>query len=77
MVTVPIGQRLAPREWCHIVNDSGCRLVVARNDLVAALDGVRGDLPTVETFVALGASQAGWEDWDAWLGVGSRAPPAR
>ena len=65
-VTVPLNQRLAPREWAYILDDSRSRLVVARGDLVAALDGIRGELPPIETFVALGASRPGWHDWEGW-----------
>ena len=71
-VTVPLNQRLAPPEWAYIVNDSGSRLVVGRNELVAALETVRDELPGVETFVALGTSHDGWLDWDDWLAA---APP--
>ena len=40
-VTVPLNPRLAPPEWAYVVNDSRCRLLVARNDLVGAIDEVR------------------------------------
>ncbi len=74
-VTVPLNPRLAPTEWAYVVNDSGCRLVVARNDLVDAINSVRAELPAVETFVAVGAACAEWETWTTWLAsspVGAR-----
>ena len=70
-VTVPLNQRLAPPEWVYILNDAGARLVIARGARVAALDTVRAELTSVETFVAADAAQEGWEDLDGWL---QRAP---
>ena len=45
VVTVPLNQRLAPAEWEYIVNDAGSRLVVARNELIAALPHGARPLP--------------------------------
>ena len=67
-VTVPLNPRLAPREWAYVVNDSRCRLLVARKDLVGAIDEVRSELPTVDVLVAMGPPRDGWEEWTSWLG---------
>ena len=73
-VTVPLNQRLAPPEWAYIVNDSASRLVVARNELVAALDTVRDELPTVGPCIALGVDHDGWDRWDDWLAAAPDRP---
>jgi len=67
VVPVPLNYRLAGPEWSYIVNDSGARLVIARGELVGALDAVRDELPHVKRFVALGAEARGWEPWEEWL----------
>jgi acyl-CoA synthetase (AMP-forming)/AMP-acid ligase II len=62
-VIVPLNPRLAPPEWAFIVGDSGCRLLIARGELVAASDTVRPDLTGVVDLLALGAPvPAGWDD---------------
>jgi acyl-CoA synthetase (AMP-forming)/AMP-acid ligase II len=70
---VPLNYRLAPPEWSFLIQDSGAKLVIARGDLVGAIDPVRADLPEVEHWIALdadgrrGAHPAGWQVWSAWL----------
>ena len=71
---MPLNPRLSPPEWAFIVNDSSSRLIVARDDLVAAVDGVRCELPMVESFVALGTSHPGWAEWEDWLGAAQARP---
>ncbi|MBW2279555.1 MAG: long-chain-fatty-acid--CoA ligase [Deltaproteobacteria bacterium] len=67
VVPVPLNYRLAPPEWEYIVKDAGAKLVIARGELVPALDTVRGGLPDVKQFVALDAEvPAGWQGWADW-----------
>ena len=70
---VMLNYRLAPREWLWILEDSGSRIVFARGaQYVAAIDGLRAQLPKVECFVALEAEPpAGWLALDAFLARGS------
>jgi acyl-CoA synthetase (AMP-forming)/AMP-acid ligase II len=67
-VPVPLNYRLAPPELAYIVNDSNAKLVIARGELVDALESVRSDLPDVKTWVSLdGQCPDGWLDFHAWL----------
>ncbi|MFE0591932.1 long-chain-fatty-acid--CoA ligase, partial [Micromonospora echinospora] len=60
-VLVPINWRLTPPEIEHILRDSGAELLVASEDHLAALDGIRGDLPQLGAVVSL----ADYESWRA------------
>jgi long-chain acyl-CoA synthetase len=64
-VPVPLNYRLVPREWIHLLNDSGAKTVIAQAEYVAGIDSIRSELFRVERFVAVGGSAAnGWEDFD-------------
>ena len=77
-VPVPLNYRLAPAEWAFIVNDADARLLIARGEYVAAIDAVRGELPGVGNWLALGApAPSGWQAWDGWLAAQPATPPAR
>jgi acyl-CoA synthetase (AMP-forming)/AMP-acid ligase II len=77
VVPVPLNYRLAPPEWAYIVNDAGARMLVARGELVASIDAVRGELASVERCVALGAEREGWQAWDAFLAGSPDSPTGR
>jgi acyl-CoA synthetase (AMP-forming)/AMP-acid ligase II len=64
VVPVPLNYRLAAPEWSYIIGDSCAKLLIARGELVSGVDPVRGELPQVERWVALGASLPGWQGWD-------------
>ncbi len=75
-VPVPLNYRLAPPELAYIVRDAGARLVIARGDLVEAIDGVRGELGDVKTWVSLdGPRPEGWIDYAEWLQGQPDRPP--
>ena len=76
VVPVPLNYRLAPPEWSYIVGDAGAKLLVARGELVDAIDRVRSELKSVQRCIALDAApRAGWESWSDWLdGQPTRAP---
>jgi len=77
-VPVPLNYRLAPAEWAFIINDAGARMLLARGEYVAAVDGVRGELASVGACVAIGApAPNGWQGWDAWVAAQPATPPAR
>jgi acyl-CoA synthetase (AMP-forming)/AMP-acid ligase II len=71
-VPVTLNFRLAPPEWRTILEDAGVRLVVAAEEYVDALDGLRGDVP-VERWVVLGESRPGWDAFDDWIAAASPA----
>ena len=71
-VLVPINYRLAPAEFAYIINHCGASVVCAHSDYLAALDGIRDQLPGVRHFAALEGSGDGWIDYEARLA--SHAP---
>jgi fatty-acyl-CoA synthase len=66
-VLVPINYRLTAEDFAYIINHSGARIVCAHSDYLAAVDGIRAQLPKVEQFIALEGSQAGWLNYEAML----------
>jgi fatty-acyl-CoA synthase len=78
-VPVPLNYRLAPPELAWIANDAEAKLLIARGELVDAIDAARGELKTVERFVSLDApARPGWRDHAAWLaerGGSGEGPP--
>jgi fatty-acyl-CoA synthase len=63
-VLVPINYRLTADDFRYIINHSGAKVVCAHSDYLAAVDGIRADLPGVEHFVALEGSAAGWLNYE-------------
>ena len=68
-VLVPINYRLNADDFVYIVNHSGAKVVCADQDYLAALDGVRDQMPEVEHFVALTGATDGWLDYEAAAGA--------
>src|SRR5258707_1969049 len=68
-VLVPINYRLTPDDLVYLINHSGARIVCAHSDYLDGLDRVRGQLGTVENFIALegGADRPGWLDYESIL----------
>jgi len=60
IVPVPLNYRLAPPEWAYIIGDAGARLLIARGELVQAIEPVRAQL-RVERFIAIDAEAEGWQ----------------
>src|SRR3954454_21253805 len=52
-VLVPINYRLIADDFVYILNHSGARVVCAHSDYLDTVDGIRSQLPNVESFVAL------------------------
>src|SRR6267143_6371079 len=59
-VLVPINYRLTADDFVYLINHSGARVVCAHSDYLAAVEGVRSQLPRVEQFVALEGERPGW-----------------
>jgi fatty-acyl-CoA synthase len=66
-VLVPINYRLVPEELEYIINHCGAKVVCAHRDYIAAVQGICSRLNTVEHFVALEGSGAGWIDYETTL----------
>jgi acyl-CoA synthetase (AMP-forming)/AMP-acid ligase II len=76
IVPVPLNYRLAPPEWQYIVGDAGARLLVARAELVEAIEPVLAELKSVERCIALEAAPpSSWESWAGWLEGQPREAP--
>src|SRR6266568_7533992 len=63
-VLVPINYRLTPEDFVYIVNHSGATVVCVAEEYLAAVDGIRDQMPGVRHYVALDGSLPG----DGWLG---------
>lgn len=78
VVPVPLNYRLAPGEWSYIANDAGAKLLLASDEYAGAIDGIRGELKTVERFLVIdGGGGAGWEDYRAWVAGQPDSSPER
>jgi fatty-acyl-CoA synthase len=64
-VLVPINYRLTPEDFVYIVNHSGATVVCAAREYLAAVDGVRDQMPDVKHFVAFEGTGDGWVDYEA------------
>ncbi len=65
-VLVPINFRLTAEDWVYITSHSGATVLCVHPDHVAAIDGVRDQLKTVEHFVVLGKADGrkGWLEYE-------------
>src|ERR1039457_884222 len=75
-VLVPVNYRLTPEDFLYIVNHSGATVVSAAREYLAAVDGIRDQLPDVKPFVAFEGSTAeggkdGWLDYEAAIAAAS------
>ena len=75
-VPVPLNYRLAAPEWRTIVQDAAPKLLLARGDLVRALEPVRAELPSVAHWIALDAASPGWTSFEDWTRGAAETPPA-
>jgi fatty-acyl-CoA synthase len=66
-VLVPMNYRLTTDDFVYMVNHSGTSVLCAHSDYLAALDGVREQMPDVRHFVALEGARAGWLDYEALI----------
>src|SRR5215211_4066043 len=66
-VVVPINYRLIADDFAYIINHSGATVICAHADYLAAVDGIRAELPNVRHFVALEGSGDGWLDYETLL----------
>ncbi len=68
VVPVPLNYRLAAAEWRYILDDAEVLAVMVEADYVDAIEDIRGELPRIRNFIAIGAKPyMGWIDYGAWL----------
>ncbi|MDQ2814734.1 MAG: long-chain-fatty-acid--CoA ligase [Actinomycetota bacterium] len=70
-VLVPVNYRLTPEDFVYIVNHSGATVVCAAREYLAAVDGVRDQMPDVRHFVAFEGDAEGWLDYEAAIAAAS------
>jgi fatty-acyl-CoA synthase len=66
-VIVPLNYRLVADDFVYLVNHSGTKVLCVHPDYLDTIDGVRAQMTTVEYFVALEGSKAGWLDYESLL----------
>ena len=66
-VLVPINYRLTPDDFAYLIKHSGARVVCAQSDYLSGIESIRGQLSTVDHFVALDGAQEGWLDYETLL----------
>ena len=72
-VLVPINYRLTADDFVYITSHSGAKVLCVHPDYLDVIDGVRGQLTGVETFVSLGGAggRKSWQEHDALAGKAS------
>ena len=66
-VLVPINYRLQSSDFEYILNHCGAKIVCAHPDYMDAIDEIRGQLKSIESFVALEGSREGWLEYETTL----------
>ena len=66
-VLVPINYRLQSSDFEYILNHCGAKIVCAHPDYMDAVDEIRGQLKSIESFVALEGSREGWLEYEITL----------
>ena len=66
-VLVPINYRLQSSDFEYILNHCGAKIVCAHPDYMDAIDEIRGQLNSIESFVALEGSRKGWLEYETTL----------
>jgi acyl-CoA synthetase (AMP-forming)/AMP-acid ligase II len=78
VVLVPLNYRLSANEWSYIINDCEAKLLVAADEYVNAVDGFRGELKNVQSYVVVGEpGLEGWQDYQQWIAGQPDTPPDR
>ena len=66
-VLVPINYRLQSSDFEYILNHCGAKIVCAHPDYMDAVDEIRGQLKSIDSFVALEGSRGGWLEYETTL----------
>jgi len=70
-VLVPINYRLIADDFAYMISHSGARVVCVHPDYFEAVDSVRGQISSVEQFVALEGEKPGWLSYEQLIGASS------
>ncbi len=73
---VPLNFRLTAAELVQLINDAQAKVVVARGEMVDALEPARGELKALAHAVAVEAdARRGWIGYEDWIAGQPTAPP--
>lgn len=70
-----LNYRLTPDELAYIIGNAEPTVLIVEDRYWAAIASIRERIPTVRTFVTIGAGQDGARDFDAVLATGDARPP--
>jgi fatty-acyl-CoA synthase len=76
-VIVPMNYRLTADDFVYLATHSGCKVLCVHADYLDVVNRVRDRMPSVQHFVALEGSRAGWLDYETLLAAsdGEFPPP--
>jgi fatty-acyl-CoA synthase len=66
-VIVPMNYRLTADDFVYLTAHSGCKVLCVHADYLDVVNRVRDRMPSVQHFVALEGSRAGWLDYETLL----------
>ncbi|HSM85272.1 MAG TPA: fatty acid--CoA ligase [Candidatus Limnocylindrales bacterium] len=76
-VLLPLNIRLTPAELAYILNDSGAKVLLYQEQFTAMVEGFRGQLQTVKSYIGLDhAPKAGWAEPRSYEQLLAAATPA-
>ncbi|MCW5761061.1 MAG: AMP-binding protein, partial [Phenylobacterium sp.] len=65
-VIAALNWRLAPPEIRFVVDDAECRVLFVGRDFYPLIEKIRGELPGVETIVAMDGGHPEWPAYEDW-----------
>jgi len=77
VVIVPLNYRMAGPEWEYMINDAGAKVIFASAGYVGSINGIKANLGTVGTYIAIDGGADGWQDYETWQADQPETPPAR
>lgn len=75
LIVATVNFRLAPPEMAHIINDSAPRVLFFEAQYQEAIEQLRPNLPSVETYICIGTESAWAQEYDSFLVRGSVEGP--
>jgi acyl-CoA synthetase (AMP-forming)/AMP-acid ligase II len=76
VVPVPLNYRLAPPEWAYILQDAQVKLLIAAEEYLPAIDGIRSEVTCVAHGIALTERPPGsWMNYSQWTASQATTAP--
>jgi acyl-CoA synthetase (AMP-forming)/AMP-acid ligase II len=77
VVLVPLNYRLAPPEWAYILQDAQVKLLIAAEEYLPAIDGIRSEVTCMAHGIALNERPPGsWRNYSQWIASQATTAPA-